>query len=151
MPVLSADMAVECWTGEHVYAAGFAATLLLVMAVIIPTQLLRTVRRARKQRDASLWIRADQVDTWFDDLDADGSGSLEGHEITELNKRMGQTLDVATLDPDGDGTVTKQEFNDWYHSQLTAVVGVSCPLVSVLPWYLDFSCVCSCPILSLSA
>ena len=123
MRVLSADMAVECWTGEHAIASIFAAALLLVLAVIVPTLLLRTVRRARKQRDASLMLRADQVDKWFDELDADHSGSLESSEITELHKRMGQTLDVSTLDPDGDGEVTKQEFTEWYHGQLTAVLG----------------------------
>ena len=119
-------MAVECWTGEHVYSAIFAATLLLILAVILPIQLLRTVRRARQQRDASLKICGDEVDTWFKDLDTDCSGSLEAQEIVELHKRMGRTLDVAALDPDGDGIVTKQEFDDWYHGQLTAVVGVSC-------------------------
>ena len=118
-------MAVECWTGEHQIASAFAATLLLVLAVIVPTLLVRIVRRARQQRDASLGVRADNLKTWFDDLDADCSGSLEGDEIIQLKKRMGQTLNVAELDPDGDGTVTEQEFNDWYHSQLTAVVGES--------------------------
>jgi hypothetical protein len=123
MPVLHADMAVECWVGEHLYAAVFAATLLVVVALIIPTQLLRTVRRARQQRDASLLLRADQVDTWFDELDANHSISLEGDEITELHKRMEQLDNViTTLDPDGDGTVTRQEFTDWYRGQLTTIV-----------------------------
>ena len=125
MLVLSADMAVECWTGEHQFASAFAATLLLVLAVIVPTLLVRTVRRARQQRDASLSIHADQVHAWFDELDTDHSGSLEGPEITELHKRMGHTLDLSALDPDGDGEVTRQEFNDWYHGQLTGVVGKS--------------------------
>jgi hypothetical protein len=123
--VLSADMAVVCWTGEHVLAASFAAALLFVLALVIPTLLLRKLRRARQQRDASLSTHANQVHAWFDELDTDHSGSLEGPEITELHKRMGHTLDLSALDPDGDGEVTRQEFNDWYHGQLTGVVGKS--------------------------
>ena len=129
--VLNADMAVECWTGEHVIAAIFAAGVLFVVALITPTCLLQRVNRARKQRDASLKLRADKVDSWFDELDADGSGSLEELEIGELQKRMGHILDATKLDPDGDGEVTKQEFNHWYHEQLQTVVGVLFRYLSV--------------------
>ena len=122
MLVLHADMAVECWHGEHVYAAVFACAVLIVLGLILPHLLLRAVRRARRQRDVSLFLRADQIDAWFDELDADQSGSLEGAEITKLHKRMGHVLDISALDPDGDGTVTKQEFTDWFQSQLNAVV-----------------------------
>ena len=121
VPVLKKDMAVQCWSDDHWVTAGFAATLLVLVAVAVPIQLLRIVRRARAQRDASLRLRAEDADRWFDELDDDNSGALEGDEITELHSRMGGTLNLATLDPDGDGEVTKQEFNDWYHGQLAAV------------------------------
>ena len=121
VPVLKQDMAVQCWRDDHIFTACFAATLLVVVAVAVPIQLLRIVRRAREQRDASLRLRAEDADRWFDELDDDNSGALEGEEIKELHRRMGGTLNLATLDPDGDGEVTKQEFNDWYHGQLAAV------------------------------
>ena len=52
--VLKADMAVQCWSDDHLWTAGFALTLLIVVALVVPIQLLRIVRRAREQRDASL-------------------------------------------------------------------------------------------------
>jgi hypothetical protein len=121
VPVLKKDMAVQCWGEEHIFTACFAITLLVVVAVVVPIQLLRIVRRAREQRDVSLKLRTDDAERWFDELDTDNSGALEGEEITELHRRMGGTLDKKVLDPDGDGSVTKQEFNDWYHGQVAAV------------------------------
>ena len=121
VPVLKKDMSVQCWRDDHIFTACFAATLLVVVAVVVPIQLLRIVRRAREQRDVSLKLRADDADRWFDELDEDKSGALEGEEITELHRRMGGKLDITALDPDGDHSVTKQEFDNWYTEQLKNV------------------------------
>eukprot|EP01047_Picozoa_sp_COSAG01_P016864 COSAG01_NODE_876_length_12963_cov_5.315454_5_plen_122_part_00 len=66
------------------------------------------VRRSRLKRDASLSLRADLIDHWFDELDADDSGCLEGNEIKQLLKRMGEETDdddvahaMLEMDPSG--------------------------------------------------
>ena len=132
VPVLMADMAVQCFAGEHIYAAAFAALVLISVALVIPSLLLRMVRRSRRRRDASLSLRVDQVDQWFDELDEDNSGMLEASEVKVLLTRMGEATDevtrwrfAASLDPEGAGAVSKEQFEQWYSLQVTSLVSTS--------------------------
>ena len=126
---LAFDMQVKYFEGDHAVAVVTAVLVLVSMAIVIPVFLLFKVRRSRFQRDASLNLKADQVDTWFVELDADGSGSLEGDEVKELLRRMGQDTRTKTmkkvmieLDPDGSGSASKPEFEVWFRKQLEGML-----------------------------
>lgn len=121
--LLMADMAVICYEGEHMLAVTFAVIVLIIVALLIPAGLLRMVRTSRHRRDISLKLNAGDVDRWFSELDTDDSGLLDSDEMAELHKRMGGALDLSTLDPDGSGSVTKEEFEAWFKIQLTSLVG----------------------------
>jgi Ca2+-binding EF-hand superfamily protein len=127
--VLAFDMGVACYEGDHVFAAALAVGVLVGVSVVTPLALLVKVRRSRLRRVASLALRADAVDAWFTELDADRSGTLENHEIEALLHKMGEgdgdgraTHLLEALDPDGSGKVSKPEFELWYHAQLTSMV-----------------------------
>lgn len=127
--VLAFDRGVKCWEGEHLTAAFVAVSVLAGVAVIIPALLLRRVHRSKKRRDASLELRPGDVDTWFAELDVDKSGALEDNEIEVLLKRMGEAIDGGTmatamqeLDPDGSGSVSKAEFEQWFHGEVTGLM-----------------------------
>ena len=144
--LLMADMAVRCYEGEHMLAATFAVIVLIIVALLIPAGLLRMVRTSRHRRDISLKLKVDDVDRWFTELDTDNSGLLDSDEMAELHKRMGGSLDLSTLDPDGSGSVTKEEFESWFRGQLTSLVGTPFDvLVSKFHSLdIDVTCMCSC-------
>eukprot|EP00941_MAST-03F_sp_MAST-3F-sp1_P003921 g3921.t1 len=62
----------------------------------------------------------------FDQIDEDGSGELDKEEVKQLCEKMGEKMTsffkgakaldhaFALMDPNNDGTVTFEEFRDWY-------------------------------------
>ena len=118
--LLAFDMQIKCWEEAHMLAAVIATVVLLVVGVLIPAILLTKVRRSRLVRDASLQLKADEVELWFEQLDSDRSGTLEGPEIKELLRRMGQTTNTKTMkrvmteiSPDGSNSASKAQFEAW--------------------------------------
>lgn len=70
---------------------------------------------------------ADDNDVWelFDEIDADGDGTLDPKEVRQLLVKLGiEKVDASSLqevfskmDPDGDGLVTRDEFFSWWKSE----------------------------------
>ena len=94
--------------------------------IVIPGVLIVKVRAPRTKRDASLHLKAEDIDRWLTELDADTSGTLDTTEIAELLRRMGEGIGTSSLkavmtilDSDKNGTVSKLEFDVWYREQLT--------------------------------
>lgn len=128
--LLLADMAVTCYEGAHQYTAAIAVLVLMVVALVIPAQLLQMVRHSRRRRDISLHLRPDQLDQWWAELDADRSGFLDTSESKALLRRMGEATTesalsafLRTLDPDGSGEISRSQFEAWYDAQLSSLVG----------------------------
>eukprot|EP01047_Picozoa_sp_COSAG01_P007260 COSAG01_NODE_274_length_19734_cov_122.033512_5_plen_268_part_00 len=80
---------------------------------------IETATRSGHPRDLDghAW---DTVNTWFSELDADGTGTLEGAEIHKLLQRMREPTDeqaiaktMKSLDPDNNNAVTNEEFQNW--------------------------------------
>ena len=68
------------------------------------------------------------VNTWFAELDADGSGFLEQAEIKQLLQRLREpsypdalVRAMRELDTDGSGQVSQDEFAGWYRRRLKAM------------------------------
>jgi hypothetical protein len=132
---LAKDMGVRCNEGQHITAIIMAVLVLLVFAVIIPIWLLKKVGRNRRQRDASLEMKATDVDKWFNELDEDNSGHLDFQEAKKLLDRMHEPtskkslrLFMMAIDPESEGIedkfhVTRDEFKVWYAKQLENLVG----------------------------
>jgi hypothetical protein len=90
------------------------------------------VRKARMRRDVSLSLRASDVDHWWHELDADGSGDLDKSEVKVLLGKMKWSTDDKDIDEaiqqiemhsdEQDGQVSKEEFTAWFDEQLTMLV-----------------------------
>jgi hypothetical protein len=55
--VLAADISVECFTGEHLPVAAFAAVVLVAVGLVLPVVLLRMAKENRKLRGTKLLRR----------------------------------------------------------------------------------------------
>ena len=68
----------------------------------------------------------------FDSMDADESGELEPSEVRQLCESLGQRLlseaelksALASMDPDGDGTVVFAEFFEWWKNAVGDPAGI---------------------------
>ena len=129
--VLHVDYGVKC--EGFGFAQGVAIATLLAFTLAIPGYLLLRARSENRVRVESLALDVTAMDKWFDELDADGSGSLEGDEIKQLVKKMHQgstskklvkatiaelkSAAVATPRP-GHGSehnvVSKAQFQEWF-------------------------------------
>jgi hypothetical protein len=136
--VMQSDFGVECPSSDQRLGTMVALATLVVFCVMIPAFLLRKAKTSVKARDASLALRMTEVDTWWRELDADGSGALDHDEVVKLLERMpeGDTSEKAvqrTMDeigqlPAGDSetdsltskdasSISKDQFRAWYHTQ----------------------------------
>jgi hypothetical protein len=90
--VLAIDYGVSCTGGAGEFRAGAiaAVVVLVLLGLLVPAWLARAARRSRKARNAALAMRVADMERWFEQLDADGSGSLEGEELRTLLFRMGR-------------------------------------------------------------
>jgi hypothetical protein len=129
--VLHVDYGVKCEGFD--LAQGVAIATLAAFTLVIPGYLLLRARSENRVRVESLALDVRAMDKWFDELDADGSGSLEGDEIKQLVKKMHQgstskklvkatiaelkSAAVATPRP-GHGSehnvVSKAQFQGWF-------------------------------------
>lgn len=85
------------------------------------------VSKAQMKDDAFTELERSEVSKSFDAIDADRSGAISHEEFRDLLTRLGADLTdeaftrmVNTLDADGDGEVTKEEFLTWYFAHSAA-------------------------------
>lgn len=71
---------------------------------------------------------SEDIDSWFEELDEDGSGRLDMSETQSLLRKLGGATDTESLkralieiDPDESGEVSKGEFEDWYRARSGSV------------------------------
>jgi hypothetical protein len=138
--VMQSDFGVECPSNEQHIGTMVALATLIVFCGVIPAFLLYKAKTSVKARDASLDLRMTEVDVWWRELDADGSGSLEHGEIITLLKRMpggdasekavrtimfeiaqisasNSGSDAASLTSKDASSISKEHFRAWYHKQ----------------------------------
>jgi hypothetical protein len=130
--VLHVDYGVKCEGFE--FAQGVAIATLVAFTMVIPGYLLKRARTESRVRVESLALDVKTMNDLFDELDADGSGSLEGDEIKQLVKKMYQgstskklvkatiaelkSAAVATPGPGHESeVVSKAQFQEWFRAK----------------------------------
>ena len=80
-----------------------------------------------KEKLSAEALEMKQLLQMFSEIDMDGSGSLEASEVKTLAARMGKKLTPAevqramdTMDENGDGSVSIEEFQDWWRAAKSA-------------------------------
>jgi len=124
---LAFDMSIECGTSYHIRLVIAAFVVLIILCVVIPAFLVRKSGEARRRRAFSLSLRWSKCEAWFEEIDADHSGTLKGEEFVGLLKKMnlGQGKDKAKvlekvkreLHADTDGAVSKENYKAWVSTQ----------------------------------
>ena len=73
--VMDLDYGIVCSSDEYWRGAIAAAAALIIFTVLVPVFLVVKARAAIRRRDASFELRVTDVEKWFDQADADGSGA----------------------------------------------------------------------------
>jgi hypothetical protein len=82
--VLEIDYSISCDSSQFIVGAYVAVATLVTCVILVPLVLMFKAKRSVRIRDISLGLRMSDVDTWFDDLDADSSGVLDMGEVRGL-------------------------------------------------------------------
>jgi Ca2+-binding EF-hand superfamily protein len=86
--VLDIDFGISVSSDEYWKGAAAAFATIVVFTVLVPIFLAFKARSAIKHRDMSFARRIDDVEAWFDQADADGSGALDEAEVCQVLGRM---------------------------------------------------------------
>ena len=81
MRVLEIDYSISCDSPQFYRGAYVAVATLVTCVILVPLGLMFKAKRSVRIRDISLGLRMSDVDAWFDELDADGSGVLDMGEV----------------------------------------------------------------------
>ena len=79
--VLEIDYSISCDSPQFYRGAYVAAATLVTCVVLVPLGLVFKAKKSVRMRDISLGLVMSDVDAWFDEIDADGSGLLELGEV----------------------------------------------------------------------
>jgi hypothetical protein len=78
---LEIDYSISCDSPQFFRGACVAAATLVICVVLVPLGLVFKAKKSVRMRDISLGLVMSDVDAWFDEIDADGSGLLEMAEV----------------------------------------------------------------------